>query len=166
MRIKKRLLFIFGAALSFLLCFPATAFANSSWRWISETRPYDVLPFVIIGTLIIETSMINYIPRINRTKKVFGVVLLGNALSFAAPYIAIIDGPIYTFSQALENWPTYTIGFAYLTITIVIELPLVYNLLKKQTVSRKTLFLTILAANIITTILTAIAERIFCYGQW
>ena len=26
--------------------------ANSSWAWISEKRPYDLLPFVALATLI------------------------------------------------------------------------------------------------------------------
>lgn len=35
-----------------LLC--TTAYANSSWHWVSQTRPYDVLPIAIIVTLLVE----------------------------------------------------------------------------------------------------------------
>ena len=68
------------------LCFPLVARADSSWVWITETRPYDVLPFVVVGTLLIETLSIWLIPHTRRLSKVFWVVCLGNGLSYAAPY--------------------------------------------------------------------------------
>ena len=50
--------------------FDLTAFANSSWVWISETRPYDVLPWVAIGTLIIETISLIVFSKIKNGKPV------------------------------------------------------------------------------------------------
>ena len=53
MKNKKRTICL--STILILLWFSSiTAFANSSWVWISETRPDDLLPFVIAGTLIIE----------------------------------------------------------------------------------------------------------------
>lgn len=70
-----------------LMCFfPNFTYANSSWRWISDTRPYDVLPFVIIVTLAAETISIIKFSHIENKAKTFVVVLIGNILSFAAPY--------------------------------------------------------------------------------
>ena len=63
------------------LCFPLVARADSSWVWITETRPYDVLPFVVVGTLLIETLSIWLIPHTRRLSKVFWVFCLGNGLS-------------------------------------------------------------------------------------
>lgn len=71
-----------------IMCFlPTFAYANSSWRWISDTRPYDVLPFVIIITLAAETISIIKFSHIGNKVKTFLIVLIGNILSFAAPYI-------------------------------------------------------------------------------
>ena len=44
-------------------------YANSSWVWISETRPYDILPFVIVITLVIEISFIYFIGIIIKNKR-------------------------------------------------------------------------------------------------
>lgn len=35
-----------------------TASANSSRRWISDVRPYDVLHFIAIITIAIETAVL------------------------------------------------------------------------------------------------------------
>ena len=51
-------------------------------------------------------------------------------------------------------------------MTILIELPIVYNILKKYTKSKKILIITIVCANILTTLITYMAERIFCRGLW
>ena len=146
--------------------FSTVAFADSSWRWISETRPYDVLPFVAVGTILIETLAISIVPKIKKTAKVFCVITLANLISFAAPYILCFFDPIYTFAQMLDHCPIFTVGLAYLIITIAVELPIVFKLLKKDTENKKTLLWTIIVSNIITTVLVAIVERMFCQGHW
>lgn len=75
------------------LMFTLVASANSSWVWITETRPYDVLPFVIIITLIVETLAIDSIARIGKWTKTFFAVLVGNILSFLAPYMIYANFP-------------------------------------------------------------------------
>ena len=42
-----------------------TAYANSSWRWAAETRPWDVLPVVIIGANLATTAVTFVIERIS-----------------------------------------------------------------------------------------------------
>lgn len=146
---------------------PTIAYANSSWHWISEKRPYDVLPFVIVLTLIIETLSIIFAAGVKQNKlKAFIVVLIGNILSFAAPYISATTDVIYTFRQMLEHLPFYTVSFWYLAITLIIEIPVVYNCLKNNAKSKKLLLLTIICTNIITTLMTYAAEHLFCYGEW
>ena len=54
-----------------LVSIPQVVSANSSWIWISETRPYDLLPIVIILTLLnhqksIELTYDNLLFLINR----------------------------------------------------------------------------------------------------
>ena len=151
--------------------FPMLASANSSWVWISETRPYDILPFVIIGTLLIETVAVNLVSKIGNWYKTFFVVLVGNIISFAVPYIGYSNTTPYadagyTLSQIINHGPYYTVGTAFLLMTLIIELPIVYFLLKKDADNKKKLALCIVLANIVTTVLVAIVERTLCYGRW
>lgn len=149
-----------------ILAFPLVVYANSSWRWISETRPHDVLPFVVIITLLIETLAIIKIAHIKEYANVFLCTLFGNILSFAAPYLFAMTDELYSFRQMLKHTPYYTVGLAYLLSTLAIEYPVVYNCLKKFATNKKTLTLTILCSNLLTTIITAVVEHIFCTGQW
>lgn len=155
----------------FVLCavwLTVPAFADSSWVWISETRPYDVLPWVAIATLIIETGIIWYVGRTGRLLKVFCVVTLGNLLSFAVPYLPVVMDPIHTkLHSALEHWPVYTVGFLYLVITILVELPIEYRLLRGDAGERqKPLLYAVIGSNVLTTVMVAVVERIFCRGHW
>ena len=150
--------------------FPTVASANSSWHWISETRPYDVLPVVVVLTLLLETLAINWIPRIRKAPKVFCWVLVGNLLSFAMPYLVwfilcSVDN-LYPFREFVENMPVYTVGVSYLVMTLAVELPLVYFSLRKDAGNKRKLLLAIVGANVVTTVLTAVAERVFCAGTW
>lgn len=146
-------------------------YANSSWFWISKTRPYDVLPYVIIMTLLIETAAVVLAGKVRRIGKVFCFVALANLLSFLAPYLfnwmTFSDEHIYpTYVYYLERIPVFTVGIGYLLITLAVELPLVFVKLKKDTDKPKRLLWTIIIANVITTILTCIVEHHFCYGHW
>ena len=150
--------------------FSMLASANSSWVWISETRPYDILPFVIIGTLLIETVAVNLVCKVGNWYKTFFAVLVGNIISFIAPYIGYSNSLYgqmgYTLSQIIDRGPYYTVGAAFLLLTLIVELPIVYFLLKKDADNKKKLALCIVLANIVTTVLVAVVERTLCYGRW
>ena len=150
--------------------FPMLASANSSWVWISETRPYDILPFVIIGTLLIETVAVNLVSKVGNWYKTFFAIFIGNIISFVVPYIgysnSIYAEAGYTLSQIIDRGPYYTVGTAFLLLTLIIELPVVYFMLKKDADSKKKLALCIVLANVVTTVLVAIVERTLCYGRW
>lgn len=151
--------------------FSVVAFANSSWVWISEKRPYDILPFVIIGTLLIETLAVKFFDSGQNFYKVLFAVTVGNILSFIAPYIIYANfttpySGVYSLSEIIDRGPFYTVGTVFLLLTVLTELPFVYFMLRKQSQSKTTLALTILFSNIITTALVAVTERFFCYGQW
>lgn len=152
-----------------ILAFSLTAFANSSWVWISETRPYDVLPFVAIATLIIETAALNGFLKIGNWHRVFTGVLIGNLISFAVPYIGYSNTTPYydmPLSYILERGPFYTVGAAFLFLTVAVELPFIYFWLKKDVKNKKLLVLTTVMANIVTTVMVAVAERVLCEGRW
>ena len=160
---------------AFIICFLLlpfcclTASANSSWVWISETRPYDVLLWVAIGTLLIETISIILFAKINSGFKVFTFVTIANLISFAAPYVCSLVS--YTqlgmsFLKYLNHWPSYTVGVSFCLVTLLIEFPIVYLALRRKEISNKRLVITIVVSNILTTILVAIVERTLCQGRW
>ena len=70
-----------------VVLFDTTVFANSSWQWISETRPFDLLPIVAVATIFIETAAINWGGNVHRLYKVFGMNILANMVSFLVPYL-------------------------------------------------------------------------------
>lgn len=158
-----------SVAFLLLFSFSFTAFANSSWVWISETRPYDVLPFVAAATLAIETAALNLILKIGNWHKVFSGVLIGNLISFAVPYIGYSNTPPYydmPFSHILERGPFYTVGAAFLIITVAVELPFMYFWLKKNVQNKKLLVLVTVVANVVTTAMVAMVERLLCEGYY
>lgn len=163
---------ITSVLLSFMIVclFPLTALANSSWVWISETRPLDVLPWVVIVTLLVETLAIIYIAKIRKLPKVLGFVVVSNLCSFAAPYLFVYLGclseQLYTFSQTLEHTPFYTVGIGYLLMTLIVEVPFVYAALREEAEHKTRLVWVIVGANVLTTLITAITERVFCQGSW
>ena len=159
----------FIISLFFIQLFNLIAFANSSWFWISETRPFDILPWVAIGTLIIETISLIVFAKIKNGFMVFTFVTIANLLSFAAPYLFLLLVPNaigYTFEMFIENTPSYTIGFLYYATTVLVELPIIYFSLSKYASSIKRFVITVICSNTVTTILVAIIERIFCVGRW
>lgn len=153
-----------------IFIFSLTAFANSSWVWISETRPYDVLPFVAIATLIIETAALNGFLKIGNWHRVFTGVLIGNLISFAVPYIGYSNttpyAGYYTLTQILQRGPFYTVGAAFLIITVAVELPFMYFWLKKSVKNKKLLVLVTVVANVVTTAMVALVERLLCEGYY
>ncbi|RGD74445.1 hypothetical protein [Anaerofustis stercorihominis] len=163
---KKFLLGVF-TLLSALLCLE-NVYANSSWGWVDK-RPFDLLPLVIIITLTIEVLMtINCLDE-KKWIVVITVITLANLVSFAAPYIYIqgFGAEVgYTFKECLDNIPTYNVCFIYLLMTVIIELPIVYGILKSYTQNKTKLFKRIILANTITTVLVFIIERIFCSGSY
>ena len=107
---------------------------------VDFTRPYDVLPWVALVT---------------------------NLLSFAAPYVLYSFDPVFVWSG--RDWRgvhLYTVGAIYLLMTIVVEMPVVYGCLKKSAKDRKYLIGAIVGSNVVTTLITAAAERILCWGKW
>ena len=150
--------------------FSVTAFGNSSWVWITESRPYDVLPFVIVFTLVAETYAIKALAGVKNTAEAFIPVLIGNILSYAVPYIGYSQTTPYagafSLGYILERGPFYTVGTAFLITTLVVEIPVVYFFLKKKAEDKRNLILTAVGANVFTTVVVAVVERVICRGRW
>lgn len=165
---KRRLIALCAVLLMCLL--PVIASANSSWIWISEARPYDVLPFVALITIAIETAAIWYVLGKQHLLKISVVVMIANLLSFAAPYWLIyaenLRVPLKPFPELMERGHYYTVGVIFLLMTLLGELPVVFLALRKHAKKKGRFFLRVVGANVLTTLITAAAERIFCYGHW
>ena len=157
-----------------LLALPWAALANSSWRWLTKTRPWDILPFVVAVTLLLEILAVWTGLGQKRFFKVAGTVTAANLLSFAAPYayewvMTLFDkahGMSYSFLEHLDHWPVYTVGVVYLLMTLAVEVPVVYRLLHADAKSEKRLLLTIVLANAATTAFAAFMEHMATRGTW
>ena len=154
--------------LALMALFSLNAFADSSWVWISEKRPFDILPWVALGTILIEWLSIWLIPKTGHSLKVLGIVMIANAASFLLPYAFLkADLSWYgTFEHILDSGPHYIVSGVFLLMTIIIEMPIVYNALKKQVQDRRKLKVVIIVSNIITTAGVAIVERLITEGHW
>lgn len=165
MRSKKRAALILAS-----MVIPAAASANSSWIWLSETRPFDVLPIVALITIFVETLILWLALGRSQLRKISVVVAAANLLSFAAPYLVIygeiFSMRVYPFWTTLERGPYYTIGGVYLFMTLAIELPVTYGALRKQITQPKAFGITAILVNVVTTLITAAVERLCCYGHW
>ena len=154
--------------MALMALFSLNAFADSSWVWISEKRPFDILPWVALGTILIEWLSIWLIPKTGHSLKVLGIVMIANVASFLLPYAFLkADLSWYgTFEHILDSGPHYIVSGVFLMLTIIIEMPIVYNALKKQVQDRKVLKVVIIVSNIITTAGVAIVERLITEGYW
>lgn len=154
----------------FLFLFPSIVYANSSWHWVTSS-PMKVLPFAVVFTIFIETASVIKAGRVSNSKKAFYIICLANIMSFIAPYLErayrfIPTSGGFSIFAAFNKGPFYMILAGYLILTIAVELPIVYFLLKKESANRKNLLISILLSNTVTTLLVAVCERIICVGQW
>ncbi len=145
---------------------PLTAYANSSWYWISKSRPLDILPIVAAATIIIEVIAVNKFGKVHKAAKTAFAVIIANLLSFSVPYILRCFDELYSFDQMINNTPSYTVTISFLIMTLIVEIPFVFFVLKKDSEDKKYLLLSIAVSNVITTVLTAVVERIICRGTW
>ena len=148
---QKQRMFRLGGCAAVCLLLGVRVYANSSWVWISETRPFDVLPWVAAATILIEAAAVRWIAKVPDWRKILPCVVLANLLSFAAPYVLALFDPVHTFSQAIGNTPLYTVGAAYLVLTLAIELPACYHMIGTEPANRKRLLWTLAGANTVTT---------------
>ena len=147
---------------------PQVAFADSSWIWVTDKRPFDILPAVAAATIIIEVLAIWLIPHTGRFIKTSVVVVTANAVSFLFPFFLVLvtDTWYGSFQHKLDHWPHYIVGGLFLFITLLLEVPITYLLLKKDVKNTRTLLITIIATNVVTTAMVAVVERLITDGYW
>ena len=150
--------------------FGMTAYANSSWHWVTVS-PMAAFPVAVVLTLLIETAGISKFNHIRNTKKVFVIVAIANMASFAVPYLErayrfIPTSGGYSITAAFDKGPYYMVLSGYLLLTLIIEMPIVFLLLRKGAANEKRLAVTILTVNVMTTAVVAVLERVICRGRW
>jgi hypothetical protein len=171
-RLKKNKIILLCCMLLFTL-YPKTAMANSSWHWVTVS-PMRVLPAAIVLTLAIETWGVVVYGKIKEKIRAFIVVTFANIASFAAPYVYRTfklnrfygSGWSNAWERAFNNGPNFIIRSLYLILTLCIEVPLVYFLLRNHSKDKRNLLLAIIILNVITTVIVAILERLICLGRW
>jgi hypothetical protein len=156
-----------GILLAFL---PIAVYANSSWHWVT-TSPFTVLPFAVIATLLIEKAAVVKIGKVPNSRRTLIIICAANLLSFIAPYLErayrfIPTSGEYAIMAAFNKGPFYIVLSGYLILTVIVELPLVFYLLREESANKKNLFMSILLSNTVTTLLVAVLERIICIGRW
>ena len=166
--VRKRNILNPALIIALITLFPSKVFADSSWIWISEKKPFDILPWVAIGTILIEWLSIWLIPKTGHCLRVLGIVMIANAASFILPYVFLKSELSWygTFDHILDSGPNYIVSGVFLLLTIIIEMPIVYNVLKSNVQSKRMLQITIIVSNIITTAGVAVIERLITEGHW
>ena len=153
------------------IAFVGQAYANSSWRWLTDKKPWHLLPTAIVLTLLIEITMHKHLLNI-KSVKVYFAIIVANVCSFLLPYVMICyvnySQVLYTIKETLNSGPTYMIRFGYLFMTLAIEVPIVKGMIKEliREEERKRVFSVTVISNIITTVLVFVIERTLCKGIW
>ena len=172
MKHKNSLSVIIATAL--LPCMTISAYANSSWHWFAG-NPLPILPWLVVITLLVEIFAIRYINGITNLLRPVIVVTVANVFSFLCPYIFIGLVPEVfmedlSFFERINNfadkWPLYAVGIAFLILTLIVEIPVVYNSLKKSVQNKKRLLISGFAVNCGTTLMAALVERTLYRGSW
>ena len=165
--IQLRALRVIALSCLMLLILAQAVLADSSWCWLTDTRPFDILPPVALATIVIEVLAIWLIPHTGKFMKTAVAVILANAASFLLPYALLLNDPVYPkFDDMLNAGPNYIVGAGFVILTLVLEIPIVYNLLKKHVDSKKKLLWSIVGSNIVTTAMVAVIERMVTDGYW
>lgn len=163
--INRRLLVT--VACFFMILIPHAVYADSSWIWLTDYRPFDILPPVALATIVIEVLAIWLIPQTGQFIQTALAVILANAVSFLLPYALLLGDPVYPiFDDVLNSGAYYIVGAGFIILTLALEIPVVYNLLKKNVSSKKKLLWSIIGSNIVTTVMVAVIERVITDGYW
>jgi hypothetical protein len=60
----------------------------------------------------------------------------------------------------------YIVGTGYLILTLVAETPVIFFSFRNIVENKKRLLVSIITANVVTTIMVAIIESVICRGTW
>ena len=148
-----------------LLCaFPLCAQATgNSWTWTTDGRPFSFLPAFALGALALETLLLLTIAPGQKKTKVFGVLCLGNLVTFLLPYLLRYLGEVYVITSPSDH---YVVGVLFLVVLLLGELTVEYNLLNRDGTPKRRLLVGLLVANAVSTAGIALLERLAFPGYW
>lgn len=129
---------------------------------------------MVIITLVIEITAIYRIPKADSLLRTICAVTGANLLSFAMPFLIPWAGylisprtVLYDLQSTIDYTPFFIVGTTYLLTTLFVEVPVVYFALRKHVQqSTNRLLFAVIVSNTATTAIVALAEHIFCYGEW
>ena len=151
-----------------MFAFSTTVGAANIFNEDPETFSYSrYLPIVVGGTMIIEAVIIILLSDIKRIVNVSYTVLVANITSFLIPrfVLGIMKNSIF-FTGMFVTVPgarKWLIAAGYFAFSLVVELPIVYFMLKPFTKKRVRLMFVSAAANLLSTIAVVVFE-IFLYN--
>lgn len=172
----RRLLFIAISIVTFTTCYVyADTHETLPWVWLSNNRPWDIAVWLLAIAIVVETLAIWWVPKTGTPKmgmlvRIALTVTAANIVSLLLPYYMFYGADLnmyYTnFQEYIEVGYGYFVGRFYVLLTFLVESPLVAFSLFFCTEKRKTLFITVFASNIATTIIVALIERAYAPLTW
>ena len=149
--------------LTLIFTLNTTAFAYSHMK--VAPIPFDYtkyFPLIVGGMLVIEGIMILLLTDIKRIVNVSFAVLVANVASFALTRIGIglLRHEVFYKGMITQGLISSNIiaGAAYLVVSLIIELPILYFMLRVFTPKKVRLMVVATAANIVSTVAFVIVE--------
>ncbi len=159
------------------LLLPAAASANSSWHWLGDD-PTSLLPIAVVLTISIELGIIVIHGKVPRKAVMLLIgaasIVAANMVSYILPYASLALEAVRVYgrdssealSWAISKGPFYIIRPMSLILMLVCEYPVVYFSMRWAVKDMRVLSRSIIIANVITTALVALMERIIIRGSW
>ncbi len=162
MDMKKRALMLMVP----MVLVPCTCYADSSWSWMAGPTPSALLPYAVILTLVIEIGMIQHVSGQESLARTGLTVTGANLVSFLVPMaVTLFLNPVHQYPATLYDY-YWIVSLGYLMLTLALEVPIVYHLLKNHCRKQEKLLKSIILSNIITTAIVCCMERFLCHGCW
>lgn len=160
---KHNIIATFLTTLTLLLTLNSTASAYTSARINLILQNYSsYFPMIVGGMLVIEVIMIMLLTDVKRIVNVSFAVLVANVASFVLPRIALglLKHDFFYQGMITQGLISSNIiaGVAYLVVSLIIELPILYFMLRVFTPKKVRLMVVAAAANVVTTVAFTVVE--------
>ncbi|MBQ7504529.1 MAG: hypothetical protein IJT79_04355 [Ruminococcus sp.] len=160
---KHNIIATFLTTLTLLLTLNSTASAYTSARINLILQNYSsYFPMIVGGMLVIEVIMIMLLTDVKRIVNVSFAVLVANVASFVLPRLGIglLRHEVFFKGMITQGLISSNIiaGVAYLVVSLIIELPILYFMLRVFTPKKVRLMVVAAAANVVTTVAFTVVE--------
>lgn len=161
---KQNIASVFCVFAVFITGLSTTVSANSILNESLENFSLSkYMPIIIGGTLIVESLIILLLSDIKRIVNVPFAALVANVASFLIPRLIwgslngefLYEG-LFIYGNTVTDW---LVAGLYLAVTLVIELPVIWLMLRKFTKKTARLMWVTVAANVFTTVILEIIQQ-------